>query len=504
MFLPFLPRMCSLCRRDRIRRGNETRVLASHAAFAPASIAGGGHEFSGRKHATVRQVAGSLDVAFDIPYASPRPTGRNPRVAELAGTGVYCADVEMTENNTVVSVVRVDAGGNADTSFGEGGLHEVLLGIRGGIPTMFVRGDGNLIVIVVQHGYNAQKVGLICFRPDGSLDTRFAGAGKIVHDIPSPASGSALPPPFRVEGEAFAGDGRASPRQEGAEGLVQAARADDGAFYCLIGGRFSAPYALLRFRADGELDTTFNGTGYVTEGMPHYDEWSANSMLIGTDGGVTIVGGHFTLNERARRRIALWRFHADGSRDTTFGENGYVFFDAGSVDAGGDEIWQIELNHIAQLPDGGFASCGNYHTRKSTTEGYRQFGLLGCFDRSGTLLASFNGGRFLSFADEEWPEADFTFGGLCVQPDGKILAAGGVGDNPVRTLKLLVVRFLPDGRPDPGFANDGPAVFSPMNHQVNYMSQLTICADGRLLGAGAGGPDNQLSRMTPYLFWLLA
>src|SRR5256885_1365510 len=106
----------------------------------------------------------------------------------------------------------------------------------------------------------------------GSLDTNFGCAappcsGYVITGIPAPSgvsTGSSL---------ALQSDGK----------IVMAGGAGSGA---------SQNMAVARFNANGTLDTTFNGSGYVTTAVSTSDD-HANSVAIQSDGKIVAAGGAF-------------------------------------------------------------------------------------------------------------------------------------------------------------------------------------------------------------------
>ena len=80
-----------------------------------------------------------------------------------------------------------------------------------------------------------------------------------------------------------------------------------------------ADIALARFRADGTLDSTFGAGG------PDYAEsWLyrdiASGLIQQPDGKLVVAGT--TTNSSGSDRMVFARFNADGTLDTTFGTGG--------------------------------------------------------------------------------------------------------------------------------------------------------------------------------------
>ena len=72
---------------------------------------------------------------------------------------------------------------------------------------------------------------------------------------------------------------------------------------------------------------------------------------------------------------------------------------------------------------------------------------------------------------------------VAVQPDGKIVVGGWVGENLGMT-DFAIVRYNPDGTLDPTFDGDGK-VITPLGDHVDQLYGLTIQPDGKILAVGA-------------------
>jgi uncharacterized delta-60 repeat protein len=84
--------------------------------------------------------------------------------------------------------------------------------------------------------------------------------------------------------------------------------------------------------------------------------------------------------------------------------------------------------------------------------------------------------------------------GMAIQPDGKIVMAG------YTSLGILVMRYLPDGTPDPTFGGGDGAVALLHPSVVTRATDVAIQADGRIVVAGwadTGPADYMLARLTP-------
>ena len=207
----------------------------------------------------------------------------------------------------------------------------------------------------------------------------------------------------------------------------------------LVAGQFSevnrqARQALVRFNADGSLDSTFNlgaSTGIFNG--------TINAMALQADGKI-VVGS--TLPNGAADR--LQRLNADGSRDASFNV---------PLDIDGD------VRFIALQPDGRILVAGNF-----VTIGGQSRRFLARIN-SNSSVDSFNPNLSSSVPN-------IVIASLLAQPDGKFLV-GGTFTQVNGTSRNGAVRFNADGTLDSGFADNTVVVGVP-----NY---LAIQPDGKII-----------------------
>jgi len=127
---------------------------------------------------------------------------------------------------------------------------------------------------------------------------------------------------------------------------------------------------------------------------------------------------------------------APGDLDATFGTGGLVRTDVTAV---GDTAFGVAVQ-----PDGKVVAVG-------TAGGPNSKFAVARYKPKGTLDPTFGTGGVVvtdvgSYRDEAY--------GVALQPDGDIVAAGVQGAGRPGS-NVAVVRYLPDGTPDPSFGNGG-------------------------------------------------
>src|SRR3989344_5861865 len=199
------------------------------------------------------------------------------------------------------ALVRYLPDGGPDESFGKGGKVAADLGGRDIIEAISIGPDGKIVVAGGSSEGNESSFALVRFLADGSPDTGFGKDGKVTTD--------------------FGGGNRAA-----------ALAIDEDGKIVVAGGAFdkkSYSFATARYLSDGTLDKGFGKGGRVMTDFSK-DTDGASDVLIQSDG--KIIAGWVTSGKGTFLDFALARYNADGTLDKSFGNDGKVTLDSGSVD----------------------------------------------------------------------------------------------------------------------------------------------------------------------------
>src|SRR5205823_1436829 len=104
----------------------------------------------------------------------------------------------------------------------------------------------------------------------------------------------------------------------------------------------NSAFALVRYNADGSLDTSFGTGGKVTTSIGSVDD-KAIALVLQPDGKLVAAGYSKGGSNIA---FALARYNAEGSRDASLGAAGQVATAAASSE---DAACGILLQHVAEL-----------------------------------------------------------------------------------------------------------------------------------------------------------
>ena len=274
---------------------------------------------------------------------------------------------------------------------------------------------------------------------------------------------------------AFSTDGIASADRAGGEDFALAAVQQPDGKLVLAGyahaGNQGSDVALARFNANGTLDSSFGDSGWVTLDLGGDSE--AATGLIQQPGGDLVIAGYS--NSPGSHRTVFARFSPDGLLDSTFGSGGTTWIDVGD----GSENW---ANDLAQQQDGKLVAGGAVYG-----PGLR-------FDM-GIVRVTANGIPDVSFDGDGLLFVDFDDLGeqarsVAIQPDGAIVAAGYTVPVSDGYFKLALLRVRGDGSLDGTFGTGGRSVID-LGTQAD-LSSIVVQTDGKLAATG--------SLLTPYFY----
>jgi uncharacterized delta-60 repeat protein len=311
-------------------------------------------------------------------------------------------------------VFRYLANGQIDSSFGNGGIAGFFPNGIQSVRDVLIQPDGKILVSGYLSTGAAGNSALWRFNSDGTLDAGF-GTGGLVTPGSRDQTLNHVPNALLLQ----------------PSGKI------------LIIGLGSNSFIILRYNADGTLDTTFGNGGKTLTQIQ--DGSSAMDAAFQPDGKI-VLAGNSSDNANNTSNIALARYTANGALDASFGSGGVVF--TGSTGIG---FYTSTLGLVIQ-PNGKIIICG-----------YRQFpqfqtpAMLARFNQSGTLDTSFGVGGYV--LQQFFSDGHAVTNDMVLQPDGKLVTVGsGRGDKYSGTATLM--RHLLDGTPDFDFDGDGKADIS--------------------------------------------
>ncbi|MFL5331337.1 MAG: hypothetical protein ACJ8C4_20815 [Gemmataceae bacterium] len=403
--------------------------------------------------------------------------------------------VTELENRTVPNA------GTLDASFGTGGTVTTSLGSGHADPNAIAVAPSGKIVVAGKVSdpsvqFAGDAFGLACYNANGTLDTTFGTNGRAVTAVSiygSHALGVTVQPDGKIVAVGYAN------------------------------GTLSEEFAVVRYNANGTLDSTFGSGGIVITDFAEKRD-IATCVTLQNDGKI-VVAGTAVRNSSDYDHFAVVRYNTDGTLDSTFGIAGKLvcpisligdFARGVAIDGAGNIVvtgtatydnngaWSNELATARFLPNGdldvGFATAGMRITHVTTNDSGRGLALqadgkivvagysadgappsftLVRYNNDGSLDITFQGG---------WVCTGFApLGGVgqgvAIQSNGKIVAAGYFGSND----GFALARYNTDGTLDSGFGTGGKEVVpftSPAWATTSMGKAIALQADGQIVVAG--------------------
>jgi len=406
------------------------------------------------------------------------------------------------------------SGGVLDPTFGTAGVLTTNVGSYSTSAAMAVAtypsvgsaNDGKVVAagsaVVSVKGQTADDdFAVVRYNLNGSLDTSFGGTGQVLTDLDSVLE--------RVEDVAVQSDGK-----------------------IVATGYSGSQFALVRYNADGSLDTSFGGTGKILSNITRQSTDAAFRTSLQADGKI-VVAGTTTARGTSNVDLFLVRYNSNGSLDTSFGTGGKVTahfaYPLSSLASGQGFDLAIDPNTtpldpnsgqilvVSQLKSGSgfgpvvvirYTTSGSLDTSFGGGAGYVSLSTLNfapavAVQSDDRIVLCGNATTSNGFAVERLnaggtPDATFGSGGLVVTPlpgivkadalaiqaDGKMVVAGAQG-NSGTSGNFVVARYDPqDGRLDTSFGTGGIAISSGVAAYTNYQVDMALEPDGRIVAAG--------------------
>lgn len=341
------------------------------------------------------------------------------------------------------ALTRYNADGSLDTTFGDAGKVLITLDAAGDLLTSIAVLPSGKIVVAGALNQNNSNVGFIVARldSDGSLDTTFGSAGKTITTFGDPAA--------QANALIVQSDGK----------VVLVGHSGAGTYSELN------DFALARYDTNGSLDSSFGNGGKIKTHFAGEFNTGTRAMdaMLQPDGKIIAVGHYKT--ETVRREFAVARYLSNGDLDPTFGNGGKVTTILGEFDAYG-------MAGVLQ-PNGKIIVGGFKDARRNDDFA------LARYNSDGTLDTSF--GNSGTIVNDLFGSSDDIVYSLAATPDGKILASGRTGDYP--NFRFGLARYNQNGAFDQTFGTAGKVLtdFGGVSSQ-SYGS--AVQTDGKIVIAG--------------------
>jgi uncharacterized delta-60 repeat protein len=354
-------------------------------------------------------------------------------VIDATGKIVVGGYVNLSGSTTSdFTLVRYNSDRTIDTTFGIGGKIVADFGGDDKGYGVAIDAQGRIFIAGSTLISGKTSFALLCYKADGTLDTSFGASGKLITDF----NGSS--------------DNKGYSIKIDANGKILISGS------ALINGK--RDIAVVRYTATGSLDNTFGSGGQITTDCGGDDD-EGKSITIDSSGRI-IVAGTAVIN--GQRDFTVVRYTANGSLDTNFGTGGKVTTDCGGGD---DEGKNLKIDVSGNILVAGTA----------VINGQRDFTIVR-YKADGSLDSSFGTGGKVTIdcgGDDDARTME-------IDSSGRILIGGSVSIN--GSTDSAIIRLNANGSLDTSFGVGGKLIKDyGGNDEIN---SITIDASGQLVLAG--------------------
>jgi len=277
---------------------------------------------------------GNLDRSF----------GDNGIVTTVMSAGSYASSVALQTDGKIVAagtlfvdfvigdqsdtdfvVARYNRNGSLDTTFGNGGIVSTdFLGKEDDVFSVLIQPDGKIVAVgSANDPVNNYDFAAVRYFSNGAIDTSFGVSGKVQTDFGDQNFDRAQSAALQPDGKIVAA-GFAISQNGGVQN-----------------------FAVARYTSSGVLDTSFSSDGRQQITFNDCCQ-SANQVLLQADGKIILVG--YANTEDSDSDFLLTRLNVNGTIDPAFGFAGKVRTSFGDLNGG--------ANGAVMQPDGKIVAVG--------------------------------------------------------------------------------------------------------------------------------------------------
>jgi uncharacterized delta-60 repeat protein len=235
---------------------------------------------------------------------------------------------------------------------------------------------------------------------------------------------------------------------------VTAAAADADGRLLVLGTVGGSP-AVVRYKPDGTLDTSFDGDGVRVLPVPagEYYSQSLTDLAVQADGKILLAGVRYAyLGGRSESRAVVRRLTADGADDAGFGDAGEAVF---RPTDGSDTVAAV-----AQLSDGRVVVVSTGSRYESAGGRVNRSAAVGRLTADGRPDPGYGTEGVVTLGPDALRFDDVV--GAAVRPDGGVTVVGLRRPNPpapgaAAEVFAAAVRLAADGTPEAGYGRGGAA-----------------------------------------------
>lgn len=389
----------------------------------------------------------AFNNSYDLQELLPLENGQ-----VLVAGGASTSDT-VRNQNAGLALIRLNADGSKDMSFGSGGVthHLVSTISESSLVDIAVLPDGRIVglgrsanifdpITGAYKGGGAEHMVLARYLSDGKLDTSF-GNGGIKVDLGTTD--------LRAASMALQADGK----------MVVVAEQ--------IGANYQGKFNVFRFNQDGSRDAGFGNGGHLVVEATRHNHGNAVDVKIQPDGKI-VIAGYAYMDGPFTRGFAVVRLNADGTLDRSFGDNGrtvvHIEPQNGQWKPQGKQDSYAQCEELCIAEDGAITLVG-YVYRGEAFVAYTPELAVVRLDRNGRPDTAFGGDGQQTYANGlSSVDSAMVNGAGNIMVTGKV--TGGTSWTPV------VFEIRPDGSLSTSFGEKSDAVSNGISYAASGQAQV--------------------------------
>jgi uncharacterized delta-60 repeat protein len=231
---------------------------------------------------------------------------------------------------------------------------------------------------------------------------------------------------------------------------------------------FTLDFYVMRFNANGSFDTTFGNNGKLIVVVSNRDD-EAFGVTLQADGKIVVVGS--SRDSSANYNFSAARLNQNGTLDTTFNTSGFVITPINSTG-------NIS-NKVVVQPDNKIVVAGQGPGTSDSTF------IVVRYNIDGSLDTSFDGDGISKIQFS--PSLNSSARAVKLQADGKIVVAGVSSIVNFNSSGFGIARLNTNGTPDTSFGNNGTVIVDVRTGtaQQSAANELLIQPDGKIVAVGS-------------------
>lgn len=331
--------------------------------------------------------------------------------------------------------------GNLDSSFGKYGIVSTdFLKANDQVKDIAIQSDGKIVAAGFALNGLYNEFALARYQKNGNLDSSFGNYGKVRTDI-------------GIEND----EANAMVIQTDGKIVLAGNSTIDKPF------DFKSDFALVRYKTNGTLDSSFGINGKVKT-VIGFGNALISSMSIQADGKLVVSG--YNANGSGGD-VVLARYNTNGTLDNTFSSTGIVITDfSGDYDFASG----MQLQSDGKIVISGSSTMSKTHSF-----------FIARYLPNGTLDNTFgSSGSTSSLIGVK----DDGFAKCALQTDGKIISIGYSWNATLTKPTIYIMRYLTNGTLDNTFGTSGRVILS-FGTTYEDLKDIVLQADGKIVVVGS-------------------